>query len=232
MTYTKAAEKAITAISEPSNRSKQRTAGVSDIVNPCDRCVAEILTRGRQPQKYASLAALLGTAFHALAEKAVQESGHDSLRTEVPLHVGTVGNTTIKGTADLVDLQEGEVLDWKVLSRKKIRAFHRAYALDPDGNPLFDDNATGTNLLRYYLQLQVYAHAVQEKFDHTNISTVSLLLVPRDAALETTWDIGQVTFPYDPEVYEDVMVRARLLSHEGPLDEVPSDPYCYTCNRF
>lgn len=239
MTFTRAAEKAINAISVPSDRSRQRTAGVSDLVNPCDRCLTEVLLGFKQPEERVALAPLLGTAFHSLAENAINSSGlaHlTGLLTEISLNVGTVGNIRIRGTADLVDFWEGEVLDWKVLSKKKIKAFRTAYAENEDG-AFFDDNQTGNNLLRYFLQLQMYAHAVMEspQFDDysgAEIDTVSLLLVPRDATTETTRDIEQITFRYDPEVYDHVMGRAEdLLAHEGPIDTVPSSPYCFTCNQ-
>ena len=239
MTFTRAAEKAIDAVSEPSKRSRQRTAGVSDLVNPCDRCLTEVLLGLKQQEERVALAPLLGTAFHALAEQSIRTvwcGDNLGLRAEVPLTVGTVGDIEIRGTADLVDFYEGEVLDWKVVSKKKIKAFRTAYVENRDGT-FFDDNQTGSNLMRYFMQLQMYAHAVTEsdfleEKRPTHIDTVSLLLVPRDATTETTQDIEQITFRYDPEVYDSVMDRAEdLLAHEGPLDTVPSGTYCFACNN-
>lgn len=43
----------------------------------------------------------------------------------------------IRGTADGFDLRSGHVVDYKVLSKKKIKAFSSATFFDEDRNPEF-----------------------------------------------------------------------------------------------
>ena len=229
MIYTPAAERALSLLKTPTARDRQTVAGVSDLVNGCDRCVAKALRTPREPSRTAPLAALLGTAFHALAERRIKRDP-SGLATEVKVTAGTVGGIAVRGTADLVDLENGEVLDWKVLAKRKIKAFRTAYAVTEDG-AFFDDDFIGAQLMAYYLQVQVYAAAVNDRCPDT-IHTASLLLVPRDATRETVDDIVQIEFPFDPEVRSTVMARAQdLLDYEGGLDDLRSSPYCWTCNN-
>ena len=125
----------IRELTKPSERDKQRKVGPSELGDLCERCLAEKLLGVHDEEKTYPLAPMIGTAFHLYLETTLDLK--DYLK-ETRVTVGTIeGYGNISGTADGFDVESGHVVDYKVLSKKKIKAFSSAAFFDESHNPEF-----------------------------------------------------------------------------------------------
>lgn len=182
-----------------SARTMQRTIGPSQIGNACERSLAYSLMDMPRPRTDGDpWASVVGTATHSwLADAFLAENerlGH--LRYLVETKVQLTG--TIKGTADLFDLRESEVIDHKILgvdSMRKIR--------------------NGTIPVRYRTQLHLYGMGFE--LAGMPVDKVSICAYPRSGFLDgiVVW-----TEKYDRDVAEAALDRLSRISAAALLLEL------------
>ena len=227
----------IEVLSQPSARDKQRRIGPSELGDLCERCLAEkLLGVHKDDDRGTPFAPMLGTALHAYLERMVDENTWE-METETSVTVGEIkGYGRISGTVDCFDRERGHVIDYKLLSRRKIKAFSSATYFGDDGSVEFYANAAiGSQLKKYYYQMQLYGKGLEDVgFD---VSHTSLVLFPRDCTTETLHEAAhELCFVYDRSAAEAVLERAGAIyawavENRDSLDELDSDPGCYYC-RF
>ena len=181
------------------------------------------------------LAPLIGTAFHGLVEQLAKVHQPEGVLTESMLEVGRAGDYgMIRGTMDWFDTRRGHGIDWKVVSKKRIRGMSRAF--DRHGEWWDARNATsneGSTLTKYLLQLSLYGLGMSNA--GFEVRDLSLVLIPRDATADVLPDAAvEIQVPYRQDVAERVLARAGAIyewaaSHPEELTALPSDPYCFHC---
>lgn len=222
----------IRELTKPSERDKQRRVGPSELGDLCERCLAEKLLGVHQEEKNYPLAPMIGTAFHLYLENTIGLEGYLK-ETRVP--VGTIkGYGSIRGTADGFDTATGHVVDYKVLSKKKIKAFSSATFFDEDRNPEFySDSLTEAQLKKYYYQMQLYGLGMENAGYEVNHT--SLILFPRDCTVESVMSAShELCFKYNREAALNVLERANQIfkwatDNRDNLEELNSHPGCYYC---
>lgn len=103
-------------------RSKQQAIGPSEIGDPCDRRLGYRLADVPAVNtRFDPWAGIVGTALHSWLEKAVTEwcraQASDDWHTETTL----ILNEFVEGHADLYNVKEQAVIDWKSASKDVIR---------------------------------------------------------------------------------------------------------------
>lgn len=219
-------------LTKPSERDKQRKVGPSELGDLCERCLAEKLLSVHKEEKTHPLAPMIGTAFHLYLENVI---GLKDYLKETKVTVGTIeGYGDIHGTADGFDTATGHVVDYKVLSKKKIRAFSSATFFDEDHNPEFySDSLTEGQLKKYYYQMQLYGLGMENAGYEVNHT--SLILFPRDCTVESVISAShELCFKYNREAALNVLERANqifkwAINNWDRLEELDSHPGCYYC---
>lgn len=222
----------IRELTKPSERDKQRKVGPSELGDLCERCLAEKLSGVHEEEKTHPLAPMIGTAFHLYLENTI---GLEGYLKETRVTVGTIeGYGEIRGTADGFDVSTGHVVDYKVLSKKKIKAFSSATFFDEDRNPEFySDSMTEGQLKKYYYQMMLYGLGMENAGYEVNHT--SLILFPRDATIESvTTATHELCFKYNREAALAVLERANEIfkwanENQDNLGELDSHPGCYYC---
>lgn len=222
----------IRELTKPSKRDKQRKVGPSELGDLCERCLAEKLLGVHQEEKNYPLAPMIGTAFHLYLENTI---GLEGYLKETKVTVGEIeGYGAIRGTADGFDTATGHVVDYKVLSKKKIKAFSSATFFDEDRNPEFySDSLTEGQLKKYYYQMQLYGLGMENAGYEVNHT--SLILFPRDCTVESVMSAShELCFKYNREAALNVLERANQIfkwadENRGHLEELDSHPGCYYC---
>jgi len=106
------------------NRSAQTTLGPSEIGTTCDRRLAMALL-GSVPVNPGGdgWAAFVGTSTHVGMAEVYEWANASTGRyaVEIPLTFGSV--VVPKGTSDLLDRREGEIIDWKVMGAYSLKKF-------------------------------------------------------------------------------------------------------------
>lgn len=106
------------------NRSAQTTLGPSEIGTPCDRRLAMELM-GVPPVNPGGdgWAAFVGTCTHVGMAEIYSWANADTGRyaVEIPLTFGSV--VMPRGTSDLLDRREGQIVDWKVMGAYSLKKF-------------------------------------------------------------------------------------------------------------
>ena len=199
----------IKEITVGTERDRQRRAGPSNIANPCPRCVGQSLA-GIEESRDFSLYPWIGTAVHAYLE----HNTFADAKHELKLYVGDVeGYGPIKGTTDLY-LEEGIVLDWKIVGLKKIKSYI------VNGPPE-----------QYRYQANLYARGIE--LAGMPVESIAICFIPRDSG--NVNDIYIFEEQYQPEMAEAALARAGLIyeitQNEG-WETLPSDDDCYQCNGF
>ena len=225
-------EDIIRELTKPSERDKQRKVGPSELGDLCERCLAEKLLGIHQEEKNYPLAPMIGTAFHLYLENTI---GLEGYLKETRVTVGTIeGYGDISGTADGFDTATGHVVDYKLLSKKKIKAFSSATFFDEDRNPEFySDSLTEARLKRYYYQMQLYGLGMENAGYEVNHT--SLILFPRDCTVESVMSAShELCFKYNREAALNVLERANqifkwAINNWNILEELNSHPGCYYC---
>lgn len=225
-------EDIIRELTKPSKRDKQRKVGPSELGDLCERCLAEKLLGIHQEEKNYPLAPMIGTAFHLYLENTI---GLKDYLKETRLTIGTIeGYGDISGTADGFDTSTGHVVDYKLLSKKKIKAFSSATFLDEERNPeFFSDSLTEAQLKKYYYQMQLYGLGMENAGYEVNHT--SLILFPRDCTVESVMSAShELCFKYNREAALNVLERANqifkwAINNWNILEELDSHPGCYYC---
>jgi len=140
----------------------------------------------------------------------------------------------ISGSVDRFDIAAATVLDWKLLSRKKISAFRKSIKWD-NGLPRFANTAAGSQFRKYYIQIMLYGYGLS-KIGH-EVAHCSLVALPRDCSVEVIPDsICEFSFPWRQDValaaierLQSIWERAR--SHDGGVDSLQSSPPCWYCSH-
>lgn len=225
-------DRIIKELTKPSERDKQRKVGPSELGDLCERCLAEKLLGIHQDEKTHPLAPMIGTAFHLYLENVI---GLKDYLKETKVTVGTIeGYGDIHGTADGFDTETGHVVDYKVLSKKKIKAFSSATFLDEERNPEFySDSMTEGQLKKYYYQMMLYGLGLENAGYEVN--HVSLVLFPRDCTVESVMAAShELCFKYNRKAALAVLERANQIfkwanENRDNLGELGSHPGCYYC---
>lgn len=219
-------------LTKPSKRDKQRKVGPSELGDLCERCLAEKLLGVHEEEKTHPLAPMIGTAFHLYLENVI---GLKDYLKETGVTVGTIDcYGDISGTADGFDIETGHVVDYKVLSKKKIKAFASATFLDESYNPEFySDSMTEGQIKKYYYQMQLYGLGMENAGYEVNHT--SLILFPRDCTIESVMSAShELCFKYNRDAALSVMERANQIfkwasNNPDNLRELDSHPGCYYC---
>lgn len=226
---------AVSNVFAPTERDKQTRIGVSEIGDDCERCIADKLLGIPHDMENtgAPLAPFLGTAFHAFAES--RTKNEPDVLVEQRVEVCDLENYgRISGSVDRFDIAAATVLDWKLLSRKKISAFKRSVKRDGE-LPQFAKTAAGSQFRKYYLQIMLYGYGlVRLGYDVAHCSIVAL---PRDCSVEVVPDgICEFSFSWRRDValaaierLQNIWKRAR--SHDGGIDNLQSSPLCWYCSH-
>lgn len=225
-------DRIIKELTKPSERDKQRKVGPSELGDLCERCLAEKLLGVHQEEKTYPLAPMIGTAFHLYLENVI---GLKDYLKETKVTVGTIeGYGDIRGTADGFDVSTGHVVDYKVLSKKKIKAFSSATFFDDNRNPEFySDSLTEGQLKKYYYQMQLYGLGMENAGYEVNHT--SLVLFPRDCTVESVMAAShELCFKYNRKAALAVLERANqifkwAINNWNILEELDSHPGCYYC---
>lgn len=222
----------IRELTKPSERDKQRKVGPSELGDLCERCLAEKLLGVHEEEKTHPLAPMIGTAFHLYLENVI---GLEGYLKETKVKVGTIeGYGAIRGTADGFDIETGHVVDYKVLSKKKIKAFSSATFFNEEREPEFySDSMTEGQLKKYYYQMMLYGLGMEnEGYD---VNHCSLVLFPRDCTVESVMSAShELCFKYSREAALNVLERANQIfkwatENRDNLGELDSHPGCYYC---
>lgn len=225
-------DRIIKELTKPSERDKQRKVGPSELGDLCERCLAEKLLGVHKEEKTHPLAPMIGTAFHLYLENVI---GLKDYLKETKVTVGTIeGYGDIRGTSDGFDTATGHVVDYKVLSKKKIKAFSSATFFDEDHNPEFySDSLTEGQLKKYYYQMQLYGLGMENAGYEVNHT--SLILFPRDCTVESVISAShELCFKYNRDAALAVLERANqifkwAINNWDRLEELDSHPGCYYC---
>nr|DAE74575.1 MAG TPA: Exonuclease [Bacteriophage sp.] len=225
-------DRIIKELTKPSERDKQRKVGPSELGDLCERCLAEKLLGVHKEEKTHPLAPMIGTAFHLYLETTL---GLEDYLKETKVTVGTIeGYGDIRGTADGFDTATGHVVDYKVLSKKKIKAFSSATFFDEDHNPEFySDSLTEGQLKKYYYQMQLYGLGMENAGYEVNHT--SLILFPRDCTVESVISAShELCFKYNRKAALAVLERANQIfkwanENRDHIEDLDSHPGCYYC---
>lgn len=235
MNLTPAAMLAVSNVFAPTERDKQTAIGVSEIGDDCERCIADKLLGIPHDTENTGtpLAPFLGTAFHAYAESRTKNDPNVLVEQRVEVcDLEDYGR--ISGSVDRFDIAAATVLDWKLLSRKKISAFRKSIKWD-NGLPRFANTAAGSQFRKYYIQIMLYGYGLTQ-LGH-EVAHCSIVALPRDCSVEVVPDsISEFSFPWRRDValaaierLQNIWERAR--SHDGGVDSLQSSPLCWYCSH-
>ena len=241
LTSTEAIDRARSLLTARSKRDKQRRVGPSGLGKCCDLCLGEDLIGILRPGENdrTPIAPLLGTAFHLLCEKRSRDMERETeILVEQPVHVGDVGGYgPINGTLDRFDIEAGEVMDWKLVSLKKMQAFVRLHrkALR-DGFDAIVSDYGAAQFLQYYIQLCLYGKGME---DHGyDVKNVTLLLLPRDATVHVVEsELTALSMPYDRALAIYALGRAGLVykkarESDDLITTLDCAPECFYCSKY
>lgn len=201
------------------DRSVQTNIGPSEIGKPCTRCLARHalgIPVERESRFADPWCAVIGTAVHAWLAEAAEHSnetaGEEWWLTETRVHphpdVMPSG-----GNADLYDVIRKTVIDHKVVSPDRLKAYKR--------------NGPG---LQYRRQAHLYGlgyHRLGKP-----VENVAVAFWMRGGRLS---DLYVWTEPYDPAFALEAITRYRTIREQalaiGPaiLPHLPADPDCWDC---
>ena len=230
-----AAATAVSNVFAPTERDKQTRIGVSEIGDDCERCIADKLLRIPHDSGSArgALAPFLGTAFHAYAESRTKNEPNVLVEQRVEVcDLEDYGR--ISGSVDRFDIAAATVLDWKLLSRKKISAFRKSIKRD-DELPQFANTIAGAQFRKYYIQIMLYGYGLT-KIGH-EVAHCSIVTLPRDCSVEVVPDsINEFSFPWRQDVALAAIERLQNIwektrSHDNRVDSLQSSPLCWYCSH-
>jgi len=177
-------------------RSLQKRIGPSELGTACPRALLHKLNQDDEPaDSRVPWKPTIGTAVHAWLEDVfdgVSAAGGampGRYVTEQRVTVGTVGATTITGSADLFDTWAGFVLDHKIIGKSMLQKYR----------------AHGPSLV-YESQAQLYGKGFEDA-GHT-VKGVGICFLSRDQEFS---DAFIWTSPYDRAHAEATLARANQL---------------------
>ena len=210
-----ATELVLQKLTEPAERSKQRSVGPSEI-GGCPKCLAKRLEQkltGDFTPSDSSLASWMGTAVHYFLE---HELGLGVSEQKAFVH-HLDGYGDISGHIDLTLNQE--VVDFKVVGKASYDKMQLAYRKFPDQIPT----------TQYRVQQMLYAYGLRQQ--GIDVEYVNLLVFPKH---KSGWsDVATFREYYNQEVVDKALDRLQTIwdyVRAGELDQIPSDEDCYTCN--
>lgn len=213
-------------------RSLQKRIGPSELGTPCDHCLAAKLAGWQQTPGPIAWTAARGTAMHAWLEDTINtwESRHATpgrarrFWTERTVTVGTIGTTPITGSTDLLDTENGVIVDWKNVGKARLNHYRAA------GPPQI-----------YRVQANLYAKGwIDTGLDITH---TAICFLPAEGNTFTPyWWIDAV----DLDLAKWALERANRLhtliqainkqsGHQALatwISTLKRDPDCYDCNRW
>lgn len=241
MTSTAAIDRARSLLTARSKRDKQRRVGPSGLGKCCDLCLGEDLMGIQRPGENdkTPIAPLLGTAFHLLCEKRSRDMERESeVLVEQLVVVGEIAQYgKIKGTLDRFDIKAREVMDWKLISLKKLGAFQRLHRKAMrDGLDAVVSDYGAAQFLQYYIQLCLYGKGMEDQ--GYEVDTVTLLLLPRDATIHVVEsELTALSMPYDRDLAIYALGRAGLIykkarESDDLITALDSAPECFYCSKY
>jgi len=195
-------------LSQESDRDKQRLVGPSSLAG-CPYCLGLDML-GKKEQSFGWYPRL-GTAFHYWAE---HHNNIPGAVTEMKVTVGEIpGYGIIKGTMDLYLPHRKTIVDYKLVGKNTRQA------------AMVDRPST-----QYRGQQHLYCKgAIAHGFE---VKKFAIAYIPRDSA--SLKDMYVYTENYSPTFANKTLDRANKVwqyASSGRVEELPSDPECYTCNR-
>lgn len=213
-------------------RSLQRMIGPSEIGTPCDHCLAAKITGWPQTDRGVPWLPYVGTCVHSGIEEtfirhenarnAVHTTGLRYL-TEARVMVGHIGDREVWGSTDLVDLEVGMTVDWKVVGAATLKTAKAG------PSPV------------YRVQADLYAKGWNDagvQVDHVAIAYLPRNAVSLDQAI--WW-----TRPHDRQRAVDALDRANRIwanittlasistqARDAWIRAQPRDPKCWDCARY
>jgi hypothetical protein len=202
-------------------RSLQKRIGPSELGTACDHCLAAKLA-GWEQVRDADWLPYIGTSVHAQNAHIFEQAGPRWL-AETDVMVGWVGDAEIWGSSDLFDVEEGTVVDWKVVGPTTLTAAKRG------PSPV------------YYRQINLYGLGFRNA-GH-DVKKVAICYLPRNGVSlsAAVWWEG----PFDPAAGLQTLSRAnQMVDHINQLRAIateavdvwisglPRDERCYDCARF
>jgi hypothetical protein len=200
-------------------RTLQRTAGASDIGDPCEYCLGCVLagyTKNEPPEE--AWLPFVGKSVHAGLERAFHRAGLPWLPEQRGLTVGWVDGRPVKGTGDLYEFRDGVSIDWKIVGGKALTKVRRG-----EIKPVYRN------------QGQLYGHGWSLLGFEVNY--VGIYFLPREARSlnSAVWWAE----PYQERVALEVLARAEDLARRintfGPeaiIPDLEKLPGCYDCKRW
>jgi len=182
-------------------RSLQTRIGPSEIGTSCDACLVSKLAGIPEKRDGGAWLPTVGRAVHEWLETVAMMANGDRARwlVETTVSVGTVGGVDITGHADLFDLHQGEVLDWKIVgptTLKKAKPCARDAARVPTVFP------------SYHVQRHLYGYGFTRR--GLKVRTVTLAFLPRNAP--SLREAVVLSEPYDEQVALAAIARADMFA--------------------
>jgi hypothetical protein len=215
-------KKIVEGITKPSERDKQRHIGPSGI-GGCPRCVGEELA-GVLPEQYPDLidhdsfglGAWIGTAVHAWLDEHLDIPG--AIKEQKNFIYELEGYGKIKGSTDL--FVHGHVVDYKVLGKANFDKLRLLYKAEPNKIPT----------MTYRAQQHLYGYGWEQL--GYEVKSVNILAIPKLS--NDPDDIRWYTEIYNKEIalkYLERLEKIWAWVQEDRLEELPSEPGCYVCER-
>lgn len=113
-------------------RTLQKIPGPSEVGIPCTRALTHKIAEDKEPRSKGDdpgWLAFIGSCVHAGLEQAFRNDaanrGLSQARyiTEHRVNVGTAGGKEIWGNSDLLDIDSGTVVDWKIVGPKRLNYY-------------------------------------------------------------------------------------------------------------
>lgn len=205
-------------------RSLQRTIGPSEIGNPCDHCLAARLAGWEKHEVETPWVTVIGTSVHAWLETAFNrlDPNHTRFLTEARVKVGQIGHTDIWGSTDLLDMQTGMTVDWKIVGDNSLRIYR-----------------TGPSPV-YRTQAHLYAKGWNDT--GTPVNTVSIYFLPRNRQMRHGYWWHE---PYQPDLAAAALARANhiqrqldalttvsIATRDKWITTLPRADGCWDCRRY
>jgi len=200
-------------------RTLQRTAGASDIGDPCDFCLGHVLagyTKNEPPEE--AWLPFVGKSVHNGLERAFRRAGLPWLPEQRGLVVGEVDGRPVRGTGDLYHFLDGVSIDWKIVGGKALTKVRQG-----EIKPVY--------------RAQGHLYGYGWSLLGLEVTHVGIYFLPREArSLKSSVWWAE---PYNAQLALDVIARADDLARrihtfgaEAVLPTLDQLPGCYDCKRW
>jgi hypothetical protein len=205
-------------------RTLQTRIGPSEIGTSCDACLVSKLAGIPEKRDGGAWLPTVGTAVHGWLEEVVMMANGDRARwlVETTVSVGTVGGVDITGHADLFDLPQGEVTDYKIVGPTTLKK----------AKPCLRDPArVPTVFPSYHVQRHLYGYGFTRR--GLQVRTVTMAFLPRNSP--SLRDAVVISEPYNEAVALAATARADMFAAAIAafgLDAVLATTGGHTGNEF